>query len=137
MKTLFWNTDTTINGFLFMFSLKASREFIDCADKQLTEQFIKETGIEPSNDVCFALSQHFIGAPLYTNYLRSDNFVGRKLMIRLFVKNNWNPITILWESKTNRDYKLHDTDIDSDDIRFWFESLDKDLYLRKISEKNG
>ena len=134
MKTLFFDTQTVIDSLMFVFSLKASEEFINCADKQLTEQFIGKTGIKPGEEACFSFAQHYIGAPIYSNYLKEGNLIGRKLMIKLYVNHHWNPVTILWQSKTNRDYKLHDTNIDCNDIEFWFENLDKDLYLKQLSK---
>jgi hypothetical protein len=133
MKTLFGDARTVVNSLKFMHSLNASEQFITCADNQLTAQFIEITGIKPSKDVCFSLSEHYIGAPIYTSYIKPNNYVGRKLMIKLYVKHNWNPITIFWKSKTNRDYRLHDIEIDCSDIEFGFENLDKDLYLSQLS----
>jgi hypothetical protein len=126
MKTLFYDTLTTVKSLMFVYSLKASEEFIDCADKQLTAQFIKETGVKPGKNACMSISNHYIGAPIYLEYIiPGDKYVRRKLMIKLFINNNWIPIVIFWRSRNGeKDYKLHDTDIDCDDIKFWFENLD-------------
>jgi len=133
MQTLFVNSQIVSDSFLFMYSLLASKEFIECADKQLTEQFITQTGINPGKNVCFSLSNHYFGAPLYTVYrIPNSNLIGRKLCIKLYVNHNWNPVTIYWKSKTGRDYKLHDTAIDFNDIEFWFEHLEPDLYLKQL-----
>lgn len=132
MSTLFVDTQTAINTFKFAYSLEASVAFIKNADDQLTTLFVKETGIEPGKNVCIAISEHELGSPIYTTYRKDDNYIGRKLMIKLFVNHNWNPVTIFWKSKSGRDYKLHDTDIDADDIVFWFEQLDRDLYFKQL-----
>ncbi|RFZ95662.1 hypothetical protein D0C36_09135 [Mucilaginibacter conchicola] len=118
---------------MFAYSLKASEEFINCADKQLTDIFIERTGVTPGKNVCISLAKHYTGAPIYTDYLiKGSNFLGRKLMINLYVNHSWLPITILWKSKTKKDYKLHDTNIDCDDIEFWFEELDVALIHKQL-----
>lgn len=134
MNTLFYNLKSIIDSFKFQYSLLVSEEFITCADKQLTEIFITKTGINPGKNACISLTEHYIGAPVYTTYLLNDgtNTIGRKLLIRLFINHNWNPISILWKSKSGNDYKLHSTDIDSTDIEFWFEHLDTLLYLKQL-----
>lgn len=132
MNTLFVDAQTAINTFKFVYSLEASVAFIKCADDQLTTLFVKETGIEPGTNVCIAISEHEMGTPIYTTYRKDDNYIGRKLMIKLFVNHNWNPITIFWKSKSGRDYKLHDTEIDANDILFWFDKLERDLYFKQL-----
>lgn len=132
MSTLFVDAQTVVNSLKFVYSLEASIAFIKTADDQLTTLFIKETGIALGKNVCIAISEHEMGSPIYTTYRKEDNYIGRKLMIKLFVNHNWNPITIFWKSKSGRDYKLHDTDIDADDIVFWFDKLDRDLYFKQL-----
>lgn len=132
MNTLFVDAQTAVNSFKFVYSLEASVAFIKCADDQLTNLFVKETGIEPGTNVCIAISEHEMGSPIYTTYRKENNHIGRKLMIKLFVNNSWNPITIFWKSKSGRDYKLHDSDIDANDILFWFDKLDRDLYFKQL-----
>jgi hypothetical protein len=115
------------------YGILASKQFIDCADAQLTEIFIKQTGIKPNKHVCFSVSEHYVGAPIYTTYIvPNTNLIGRKLQITLYVNHNWNPVTIYWKSKIGRDYELNDTNIDGDDIEFWFERLDVDLYRKQL-----
>jgi len=134
MNTLFYDTKLTADQLMYSYSLKTSQEFINCADNQLTEIFIRETGLKPSKNVNLALTQHYLGAPIYSDYMKEDRrSLGRKLMICLYVNHNWNPITIFWKSKSGtRDYKLHDTDIDTNDIEFSFEKLDKNLYINQL-----
>ena len=133
MATLFYDTQTVVDNFMFVYSLKASTQFIECADSQLTRIFIKLTGLKPGKNVCFSLSSHYVGGPIYTEYqIENSNYLGRKLLINLYINHNWNPITIYWKSKTGKDYKLHDTEIDGSDIEFWFESLDAELYLKQL-----
>ena len=134
MNTLFVDAKTVINSFLHSYSLVVSKEFIDCADQQLTKLFTHNTGIKPGKNVCVSISEQYVGAPIYTSYYIPDlNFFGRKLLLTLYINHNWNPITIYWKSKSGtKNYKLHDTDIDCNDIKFWFENLDTDLYIRQL-----
>jgi hypothetical protein len=53
-------------------------------------------------------------------------------LLNLYINHNWNPVTIYWKSKTGKDYKLHDTAIDSNDIVFWFETLNTELYVQQL-----
>ena len=133
MNTLFYDTRIAVESLMYGYSLAASKEFIDCADTQLTKLFIQQTGLKPGKNVCFSISDHYTGAPIYTSYvIPGSNFHGRKLLINLYVNHNWNPITIFWKSKAGRDYKLHDINIDCNDIEFWFEKLDTDLYIKQL-----
>lgn len=133
MATLFHDVRTCCDSLLFKYSLMASEEFINCADKQLTEQFVKITGIKPGKEVSMALTSLDSDVPIYSSYrLPNSNYYGRKLCLAIFIRHNWNPVTILWKSKSGRDYKLHDNDIDCNDIEFWFERLEPELYLKQL-----
>lgn len=133
MNTLFYDTQLAVDSLKYVYSLAASKEFIHCADQQLTQLFLKQTGLKPGKNVCISISEHSLGAPIYTNYLiEGTNICGRKLLIKIYINHNWNPITIYWKSKTGRDYKLHDTNIDCNDIEFWFEKLETELYYKQL-----
>lgn len=133
MQSLFVDSQLAIDSFLYRYSLQASKEFIECADKQLTEQFILQTGIKPGKNVCFSFSSHSLEVPIYGEYIiPGTNIGGRKLCINLYVNHNWNPVTIYWKSKSGKEYKLHEINIDSQDIEFWFESLNPGLYLKQL-----
>lgn len=133
MSTLFFDTQIVVDQLMYVYSLAASREFIDCADTQLTDQFIKQTGIQPGKNACISISTHATGTPLYTDYqIPGSNLIGRKLLFNLYINHHWNPVTIFWKSKSGRDYKLHDTAIDTSDIVFWFESLNTELYVQQL-----
>ena len=59
-----------------------------------------------------------------------------RLNINLYVNHNWNPIVVLWKSKSGQIYKISDTDIDCNDIEFWFEKLDTELYIKQYYPNN-
>ena len=115
--------------------LLASDSFLACADKQLTEIFIKETGIKPDKNVCLVPTSHGINLPIYGTYIiPNTNKKARMLYTALVVNHNWNFITVYWKSKTNKLYKLN-SDVDCDDIIFWFGSLDPLLYHKQLYPK--
>lgn len=133
MVSLFHDTKTCCDSLFFVYSLVASKQFIDCADKQLTEQFIRATGLKPGKNVSIAFTNQTTGAPIYSQYqIPNSNMLGRKLSVSIYINHNWNPVTIYWKSKIGRDYKLHDNDIECSDIEFWFEHLDTDLYIQQL-----
>jgi len=117
---------------MYGYSLKASETFIECADRQLTEQFIRQTGINPGKNVNLSISTHRVDIPVYGLYSTPDGYIKKKLMINLYVNHNWNPVTIYWKSKSGRDYSLHHEVEDGNDIEFWFERLDPALYLKQL-----
>jgi hypothetical protein len=55
-----------------------------------------------------------------------------KIAFYIYINHNWNPVTVLWKSISGRIYQLADTDIDCNDIEFWFEELDVALIHRQM-----
>lgn len=132
MNTLFSNIELSITMLRNGYSLEISRSFLSCADIQLTKFFIQNVGLNPGKNICCILSEQGLQIPIYSSYnIPNTNYVGRKLQILLYVNHNWNPISIFWKSKTNKDYKLHDS-IDCNDIEFWFEGLTPLEYHKQL-----
>lgn len=123
--SLFVNTLVCKEGLLYRYKMDSSLEFLNCADEKLTSIFTIKTSLKPNKNLCFSLSTHGLNHPML------ETGVISKLFIKLFVNHNWNPITILWKAKSGRIYKINDTDIDCDDIEFWFEKLDTELYIKQ------
>ena len=74
--------------------LLASDSFLSCADKQLTEIFIKETGIIPDKNVYLVLEPHGLNIPINGTYIiPNTNYGASMLCISLFVNHNLNPVT--------------------------------------------
>lgn len=134
MTSIFLDSDLAIESFMFTHSLLISKEFIQCADIQLTDQFIFKTGLRPSKNLNISISGHNVEDNIYGTYLKPDGVtVARRLMLKLYVNHSWNNITICWKSKNdNRDYKIHDKIIDCNDIEFWFDKLDPHLYYSQL-----
>lgn len=57
------------------------------------------------------------------------------LGLNIYVNHNWNPVTVVWTSKSGRIYDVNDTDIDCSDIEFGFEGLDPLLYHQQLYPK--
>jgi len=133
MASLFHNTESCCRQLKFAHNLVASKAFIDCADDQLTAIFIKETGIPPGKNVSIALTSGRFEQPLYSEFISAgSDTVRRRLSVCIYVNHNWNPVTIYWASKTGKDYRLESEDIDAEDIEFWFEGLDAELYQKQL-----
>ncbi len=108
-------------------NVKVSYEFLENLDIQLSSILEKVLGLKINSHISLDLSS----SPL----LELDRFEAIKnssLFSTLYVNHNWNPITIKWKSKSGIDYKLHSTDIDKDDIEFWFEGLEPAVYLKQL-----
>jgi hypothetical protein len=129
ISTLFVNINSVQESLLYRYQLNSSLEFLSCADKQLTKLFILSTGIKPNKNLCFSISSH----SLEQEILKVSRI--SKLNINLYVNHNWNPVVVLWNSKSGRIYKIADTDIDCNDIEFSFEKLDSQLYIEQLYPK--
>jgi hypothetical protein len=129
ISTLFININSVQQSLLYSYQLDSSLEFLSCADKQLTKLFILSTGLKPNKNLSFSISEHWQNFPLLE--------LGKvsKLNINLYVNHNWNPVVVLWNSKSGRIYKIADTDIDCNDIEFSFEKLDSQLYIAQLYPK--
>lgn len=56
MNTFFNDIQMAIHVFRNGYSLEVSKSFIECADLQLTELFIKQTGLHPGKNVCITIA---------------------------------------------------------------------------------
>ena len=95
-----------------------------CADDKLTIFFIRETGINPGKNVSITPPSE------YEFYYEKGNI--SKIPLKIYINNNWNPVAVCWKSYSGRIYGITDSDIDSNDIEFWFEGLDPILYHQQL-----
>ena len=130
MSSLFCSTEAAIHSFSWTYNVVVSAQFIDCADTQLTNLFVKKTGIKAGKKACFSISP--TGSDTKFHYIRD---VVSVIKLELFINHNWNPIKICWSSKSGHIYNIDDTDIDCGDINFWFDHLDTALYLQQFYPK--
>jgi hypothetical protein len=128
-STLFVNINSVQESLLFRYELNSSLEFLSCADNQLTKLFVLSTGLKPNKNICFSTSSH--------SSLKAILEPGEisKLNINLFINHNWNPVVVLWKSRSGRMYKIADTDVDCNDIEFSFEKLDTAIYIEQLFPK--
>jgi hypothetical protein len=133
MANMFREIELEISTLLTAYSIVASKEFLTCADEQLATVFTRETGLKPGKELRIVLTEYSLGVPVYTQYPTSSGGVLYKLQPTLYVNNHWNPITIHWRSKNGKPQcKLHETTIDCNDVEFWFEGLDRELYYKQL-----
>ena len=100
------------------FSLEISEQFISCMDVQLTKLFEKITAIN-------------VKPPVRLGWQEKKDFDYNKgsvskMNVRIYFGYGSVVPWILWKSKSGRIYEIADTDIDCNDIEFWFEELDVD-----------
>jgi ASC-1-like (ASCH) protein len=125
MPTLFFDTQTLVYDFQNRYQKTISLEFANCADIQLTNSFELITGLKVNKQISIATR------PEWEFFVEMETI--SKMPFSIYVNHNWNPVTILWKSKSGRIYEIHDTDIECNDIEFWFEELDVALIHRQIS----
>ncbi len=102
-----------------------SKDFIDCADIQLTDNFLLHTGIKINKFIGIGFSSK----PFFF-YIRGKV---SKMHSYISINTYANDVTINWKSKSGRIYNTGDTDIDCDDIEFWFEGLDPLEYQKQLN----
>ncbi|MEZ2337221.1 hypothetical protein AB6735_16365 [Mucilaginibacter sp. RCC_168] len=124
MPTLFFNISTLVYDFQNRYQQNMSLEFANCADIQLTTLFELRTGLKINKQISIATR------PEQEFFVKYE--VVSQLPFYVYINHNWNPVTVLWKSKSGRIYQLEDTDIDCDDIEFWFEELDVALIHRQM-----
>lgn len=124
MPTLFVEPQLTVDNFRRWYNKTLSLNFTICMDKQLTKLFELKTGLKPNKNlsIAWASEMHF--------FVKEAEVSSMPFCI--YANHNWNPVTILWRSKSRRIYKIEDSDVDCDDIEFWFEDLDVALIHRQM-----
>lgn len=105
-----------------------SLNFLECADTGLRISFEKLTAIKINKDICVSLPD------AYTFNYKSD--IVSQFTQNIFINYEYIfGVIIKWKSKSGRVYKLNDTDIDCDDVEFWFENLDASLAHKYLNPK--
>jgi hypothetical protein len=115
--------DHTVLSVKHSYNVDISIEFLKCADKKLSALFKKATGLSFNNNIGLSLGY------VELDYQKSSI---SSLSSNLFVNHNWTKLTIFWKSKSGRIYDIADTDIDCDDIEFWFDKLDPLLCQKQM-----
>src|SRR5262245_23717363 len=124
MATLLFDAKEAVNYFRRMANIEFSEEFIICADIQLSKIFEHQMGIKINKKTSFS-------SPMPDSKVYEQGPISR-FNTRIYINHHWNPISFLWKSKSGRIYELNDSDIDCNDIEFWFEGLDVNLFLKQL-----
>jgi hypothetical protein len=124
MPTLFFDPQVTVDTFQRWYKRTISLEFTSCMDLQLTAQFELTTGLKINKQISIATRSEW-------EFFVTTGDIS-KIGFYIYVNHNWNPVTVLWKSKSGRIYEILDTDIDCDDIEFWFEELNVTLIHRQM-----
>jgi hypothetical protein len=96
-------------------NIHLSKDFIACMDQQLSVEFTRLTGVTITKNIGFSTEEY-----QFEHYQAEvSSFVTRLIVNEYPIKT-----TIKWKSNSGRIYKIDDTDIDCNDIQFWFENLD-------------
>ncbi len=127
MKTLFLYPQFTIDAFKKIYNKTISAEFVNCADQQLTPLFERITGLKINKRLSISWASEW-------EFFYEESVIS-KLAFSIYVNHNWDPVTVLWKSKAGRVYKIEDTDIDCNDLEFWFEGIDVALIHRQMFPK--
>ena len=115
----------TRDNFLKDYNVVISDEFMICADEGLRKDFVTKTGLKINKNISFTLA----GYNTTLNYIKG---AVSQFTQQLFVNHNWNPVTVKWKSRSGRIYEMHDTDIDCNDLDFWFDNLDVPLIYKQM-----
>ena len=107
-----------------------SENFVRCAEKKLRSDFEIKSKLKVSKRVQMSTSPNGSGV--------FDIASGvTKIPYGIWIANNWNQVEVAWKSKSGRVYTMGDSDIDCNDIEFWFEGIDPALYLKQLYPKEG
>lgn len=124
MKTLFGDLELTIEVFKRRYNYHISKQFLYNMNLQLTELFTQVTLLSISKNVSIAWSDE-------SDFIFQKGIIS-KLSFCIYINHNWNPIIVAWKSKSGKIYDIADTDINEQDIEFWFEGLDPLLYHKQL-----
>lgn len=117
--------------------IDASYSFLKCADDQLSAQFYKATGLKSNKNLCLIVPSKTVHQFVDNNWIEVPNEIlevgiTSKLKMGLWVATENSDVTIAWQSKSGRIYKMSDTDIDCTDIQFSFEKLETEKYIAQF-----
>ena len=124
------NYSSAINRQVFkkQYDIVIAEQFANCMDLQLSKSFFDFTNLKPTKQISFSWVSH-----TELDYKKSAVSSFNSL---IYINHNWNPVTICWKSKSGRIYDMGDTDIDCNDIEFWYEGLDPLLYHKQLYPKD-
>lgn len=107
-----------------------SEQFVKCADSQLRDDLETKSKLKVSKRVQMGILP--LG-PLIVDLASGIS----KIPYSIWIANHSNPVEVAWKSKSGMVYTMGDSDIDCNDIEFWFEGIDPALYLKQLYPKEG
>jgi hypothetical protein len=131
--SLIKNEESFIKSIRGMYELSMSASFACCANVQLSEIFIKLTGLKPAKNIALAYDPmaptDFTPDKLYVK----DEISGivLSIAIRAYVFR----VFVMWDSVSGKQYDIADADIPCEDIRFWFYKLEPLAYRRHLEKE--
>jgi len=124
-----------------VYKLDTSIEFLECADAKVTKWFYTKTGFKKSRAISLAFT--FVHTLKEDGTSETDEAIIRKnnyyrkeisgIPFSLCIKTNFNPVVLVWWSKSGRIYEPTDTDIDYNDIEFALEPFQWQLYCSQLN----
>lgn len=123
----FYPVDMLIKMYSDHLNMTLSKEFIDCADTQLSQDFTLRTGIKINKEIGLS--------PMIMKFSYEVGSISR-MHTSLIINNYGNDVYINWKSKSGRIYATSDTDIDCNDVDFWLDGLDPLEYHKQLQPNN-
>jgi hypothetical protein len=123
-RTLFPDPKARIEAIGRLDNLIVSEPFLVCADKKLCDEYEKQTGLFIENR-----PQSLLLPFEELNYIKGEV---SSFSAKIYVNRRYLLTKICWRSKSGRVYEMADTNIDTDDIVFWFDPIEKDKGIKHI-----
>jgi hypothetical protein len=124
MRSLFPYPDVYIEQFEKRHAMTISKEFVSCADEQLTNSFEHSSGMRVNRLI-------EVGWAHETAFFYIKGPVSR-LASLLWVNNQTSEIYICWKTYSGTVIEPGDRKMDCSDLVFWFEKMDPLLYHRQL-----
>ena len=102
--------------------VRFSEQFVSVAGRRLWENFVKQTGIDDVKRVFISFPNNYADSDL--RFFDYSKGAVSEIAWALTFYDFKHPIKFYWQSKSGKIYVPEDTEIDEEDITFWFEDLD-------------
>lgn len=117
-RTLFPDPKARIEAMERLDNVRVSEFFLVCADEKLCDEYEKQTGLLIENR-----PQSLLLPFKALNYIKGEV---SSFSAEIYVNNRYMLSRICWRSQSGCIYDMADEDIDTDDIIFWFNPIEKD-----------
>ncbi len=132
-NTLYYPIYEWIRSFKSNYDLDLSFEFMQIANKQLTADFMRQTGISSFKQVAMAtISGYKNFYPHWQHVYEKGTISIIPLWANICGHLTFGVSYMCWKSKSGRIYDVSDKDIDTNDIVFWYEGLKPEEYRKML-----